>query len=57
MPSQICEVEHTADEIVDTLAKHGLGFDVKLALTPRDIADAIARMAARQSPNVKKAAP
>lgn len=47
--SAMCEVEHSAAEVVDALAKHGLGFDVKLDLTPEDIMDAMARSAERQN--------
>jgi hypothetical protein len=49
MPSAMCEAQHSADEIVDTLAKRGLGFDVKLELTAQDIAEAMLRRMARSA--------
>ena len=52
--SAMCEVEHSAAEVVDALAKHGLASDVKLDLTPEDIMDAMTRIAERQ--NTAKAA-
>lgn len=53
MPSATCEAQHSAAEIVDTLAKHGLGFDVKLELTPEDIMDATVRIMERRTEAVK----
>jgi len=50
MASAACEAQHSADEIVDTLAKRGLGFDVALELTPQDIAGAMMRRMARSAP-------
>jgi hypothetical protein len=30
----MAEEQHSAGEVIDTLAKHGLGFDVELEMTP-----------------------